>query len=46
MTVKHRYTLEELGEDLGGVAETLPLDVAQQLVGRFTSCDVAARRLA
>ena len=46
VTVKHRYTLEELGEDLGGVAETLPLDVAQQLVGRFTSCDVAARRLA
>ena len=46
VTVKHRYTLEELGEDLGGVAETLPLDVAQQLVGRFTSCDVGARRLA
>jgi len=46
VTVKHRYTLEELGEDLGGVAETLPLDVAQQLVGRFTSCDISARRLA
>jgi SAM-dependent methyltransferase len=43
--VKHRYTLEELGQDLGGVAETLPLEVAQQLVGRFTSCDVSARRL-
>jgi ubiquinone/menaquinone biosynthesis C-methylase UbiE len=43
--VKHRYTLEELGQDLGGVAATLPLEVAQQLVGRFTSCDVAARRL-
>jgi ubiquinone/menaquinone biosynthesis C-methylase UbiE len=44
VTVKHRYTLEELGQDLGGVAETLPLEVAQQLVGRFTSCDIAARR--
>jgi SAM-dependent methyltransferase len=43
--VKHRYTLEELGQDLGGVAETLPLEVAQQLVGRFTSCDISARRL-
>jgi arsenite methyltransferase len=42
--VKHRYTLDELGQEMGGVAETLPLDVAQQLVGRFTSCDVAARR--
>lgn len=44
VNVKHRYTLEELGQDMGGVAETLPLEVAQQLVGRFTSCDVAARR--
>jgi SAM-dependent methyltransferase len=43
--VKHRYTLEELGQDLGGIAATLPLDVAQQLVGRFTSCDISARRL-
>ena len=46
VTVKHRYTLEELTDDLGGVAQTLPLEVAQQLVGRFTSCDVGARRLA
>jgi SAM-dependent methyltransferase len=43
--VKHRYTLEELGQDLGGIAETLPLEVAQELVGRFTSSDVSARRL-
>lgn len=43
--VKHRYTLEELSQDLGGVAETLPLAAARQLVGRFTSSDVSARRL-
>jgi ubiquinone/menaquinone biosynthesis C-methylase UbiE len=43
--VKHRYSLEELRQDLGGVAETLPVEVAQQLVGRFTSCDIAARRV-
>jgi SAM-dependent methyltransferase len=43
--VKHRYTLEELGQDLGGVAATLPVEVAEQLVGRFTSCDIRARRL-
>jgi SAM-dependent methyltransferase len=42
--VKHRYSLEELGQDLGGVAETLPLAVAEQLVGRFTSCDIRAVR--
>jgi SAM-dependent methyltransferase len=43
--VKHRYTLEELADDLSGVAELLPLEVAQQLVGRFTSSDISARRL-
>ena len=43
--IKHRYTLEELGQEMGGVAETLPLDVARQLVGRFTSCNVSAQRL-
>jgi len=45
VTIKHRYTLEELGQEMGGVDETLPLEVARQLVGRFTSCDVSARRL-
>jgi ubiquinone/menaquinone biosynthesis C-methylase UbiE len=45
VTVKHRYTLEELGQDLGSVAELLPVDVAEELVGRFTSCDIAARRV-
>jgi ubiquinone/menaquinone biosynthesis C-methylase UbiE len=43
--VKHRYTLDELGQELGGIAETLPLEVAQELVGRFTSSDIEARRL-
>jgi SAM-dependent methyltransferase len=42
--VKHRHSLEELAHDLGSVAETLPLDVARQLVGRFTSCDISAQR--
>lgn len=44
VTVKHRYTLDELTQELGGVAATLPLAVAEQLVGRFTSCDISARR--
>ena len=45
MKVKHRYTLDELGQKSGDVARTLPIEVAQQLVGRFTSCDISARRL-
>ncbi len=44
VNIKHRYTLQELAQDLGGVAEALPLTVAKQLVGRFTSCDISARR--
>lgn len=44
VTVKHRHTLSELNKDLGGVAATLPIAVAEQLVGRFTSCDISARR--
>ncbi len=42
--VKHRYTVEELGQDMGGVDAALPLAVAEQLVGRFASCDIRARR--
>jgi arsenite methyltransferase len=43
--VKHRYTLAELTDDLGGVAATLPQEVAAELVNRFTSSNISARRL-
>jgi SAM-dependent methyltransferase len=39
--VKHRYTLEDLG-DMAQAQVALPTDVAAKLVGRFTSCDIAA----
>ncbi len=44
--VKHRYSLAELTNDLGGVADTLPPAVAAELVNRFTSSNISARRLA
>jgi SAM-dependent methyltransferase len=43
--IKHRYSLEELTDDLGGVAATLPQEVAAELVNRFTSSNISARRL-
>jgi len=43
--IKHRYSLEELTDDLGGVAATLPQAVAAELVNRFTSSNISARRL-
>ena len=43
--VKHRYTLEEIREDLGGMADSIPQDVAEELVSRFTSSNISARRL-
>ena len=39
--VKHRYTLEDLG-DMAQAQTNLPPDIAAQLVGRFTSCDISA----
>lgn len=42
--VKHRYTLEDLGQDLEQAAETIPASVASALVGRFTSSSISARR--
>mgnify|MGYP000984485140 FL=1 len=43
--IKHRYTLEEIREDLGGMADSIPQDVAEELVSRFTSSNISARRL-
>ena len=43
--IKHRYTLEEIREDLGGMADGIPETVAQELVSRFTSSNISARRL-
>jgi N-acetylglutamate synthase-like GNAT family acetyltransferase/SAM-dependent methyltransferase len=43
VAVRHRYTLEELGVGVEAV-EMLPPGVLEQLVGRFTSCNIAARR--
>jgi len=41
--VKHRYTLAELGQENGGDLP-FPQDLAEQLVDRFTSSNIAARR--
>jgi SAM-dependent methyltransferase len=41
--VKHRYSLEDLGQDSPTV-EGLPDEVARKLVGRFTSANISARR--
>jgi arsenite methyltransferase len=43
--IKHRYTLEEIREDLGGMADSIPEAVAEELVSRFTSSNISARRL-
>ena len=43
--VKHRYTLEEIRNDLGGMADSIPQEVAEELVSRFTSSNISARRL-
>jgi ubiquinone/menaquinone biosynthesis C-methylase UbiE len=44
ITIKHRYSLEDLGQDMESVAETLSPAVARELVGRFVSANIAARR--
>ena len=41
--VKHRYSLEDLGQDSPSVAG-LPDEVARKLVGRFTSANISAWR--
>ena len=43
--IKHRYTLEEVRQDLGGMADSVPQEVAEDLVSRFTSSNISARRL-
>ena len=43
--IKHRYTLEEIQQDLGGMADSIPQTVAEELVSRFTSSNISARRL-
>jgi arsenite methyltransferase len=43
--IKHRYTLEEIRDDLGGMADSIPQAVAEELVSRFTSSNISARRL-
>ena len=43
--IKHRYTLAEIQEDLGGMADSISQAVAAELVSRFTSSNISARRL-
>ncbi|MCB0070166.1 MAG: arsenite methyltransferase [Caldilineaceae bacterium] len=43
--IKHRYRLEDLGQDMESVAATLSPDVAAQLVSRFVSANISAVRL-
>lgn len=42
--IKHRYRLSDLGQDMESVRGTLSPEIAEQLVGRFVSADIAARR--
>ena len=42
--IKHRYRLEDLGEDISSVNNALTPEVAGQLVNRFTSCNIEAYR--
>ncbi len=42
--IKHRYRLSDLGQDLESVREILSPEIAEELVGRFVSADIAARR--
>ena len=42
--IKHRYRLEDLGEDISSVNLALTPEVAGQLVNRFTSCNIEAYR--
>lgn len=42
--IQHRYTLAELGQDLQQAAPAIPESVARDLVGRFTSSNISARR--
>jgi N-acetylglutamate synthase-like GNAT family acetyltransferase/2-polyprenyl-3-methyl-5-hydroxy-6-metoxy-1,4-benzoquinol methylase len=44
VSVRHRYTLAELGQDSESAASLLPPGVAEKLVGRFTSSNISARR--
>ena len=42
--IKHRYRLEDLGEDISSVNLAITPEVAGQLVNRFTSCNIEAYR--
>ena len=42
--IKHRYRLEDLGEDISSVNLALTPQVTEQLVNRFTSCNIEAYR--
>ncbi len=44
VSVRHRYTLAELGENSESAARLLLPGVAEELVGRFTSSNISARR--
>lgn len=44
VAVRHRYSLAELGQDSESAARLLPPGVAENLVGRFTSSNISARR--
>jgi arsenite methyltransferase len=42
--IKHRYRLEDLGEDISSVNLALTPEVVGELVNRFTSCNIEAYR--
>lgn len=42
--IKHRYRLEDLGEDVSSVNLALTPQVTERLVNRFTSCNIEAYR--
>lgn len=44
VSFKHHYTLEALGQDMESASQLLPADVIEQLVGRFGSAAVTARK--
>lgn len=44
VTVRQRYSLEALGQDLESAAQHLPTEAVEALIGRFTSSTIEARR--
>ncbi|MFN8494969.1 MAG: arsenite methyltransferase [Caldilineaceae bacterium] len=44
IVVKHHYSLAELGQDVAGVTQVMPVALAEKLAARFTSSMIHARR--